>query len=101
MGYQDEWAKKPYTWLYPVNNRTGMMCTVCKRHRQRQRNGEYIWSVVPCTSLRKDHVLRHHKSEQHTGASLKDQKRLAAEVNGGIKQAMADMVRIKLIFKLF
>ena len=78
-----------------------MMCTVCKRHRQRQRNGEYIWSVVPCTSLRKDHVLRHHKSEQHTGASLKDQKRLAAEVNGGIKQAMADMVRIKLIFKLF
>ncbi|CAH1242822.1 GAK [Branchiostoma lanceolatum] len=92
VGYDDEWAQKPYTWLYPVNNRTGMMCTICKRHRQPQRNGEYIWSVYPATCLRLDKVVTHHTSEQHTKSCRKDEDRLAAEVNGGIRQALAKTV---------
>ncbi|CAH1242606.1 ZNF862 [Branchiostoma lanceolatum] len=65
------------------------MCRVCKRHNQRQQNGEYIWSQIPFTTLRADKVKKHGESKQHEYAQAKDNARIAAEVNGGIHQAMA------------
>ena len=100
VGYQDAWELK-YTWLYPVNNKTGMMCRICKLHDQRQQNGEYIWSRIPCTTLRSDKVLNHHRSPQHQKAEAKERARIAAEVNGGIGQAMADTVRLIVVFYNF
>ncbi|XP_078587207.1 zinc finger protein 862-like [Branchiostoma floridae x Branchiostoma japonicum] len=88
VGYQEKWETM-FDWLYPVNDYTGLMCRVCKRHNMRQKNGEYIWSRIPSTSLRTDKVWDHHRSEQHKKAVALDTARIAAEVNGGIRQAMA------------
>ncbi|XP_056450419.1 SCAN domain-containing protein 3-like isoform X3 [Gadus chalcogrammus] len=71
-----------------------MMCSICKRHNQQQQNGEFIWSKIPCTSLRVDKVGDHAKSQQHVRAQAKENNRIAAEVNGGIRQAMANTVSL-------
>ena len=90
MGYRRSWEKE-FSWLVAVESDgtvTGMMCTLCKRHKTKNRyNQSTVWSSTPCTYFRKDSVGRHAKSAQHLEAVELETHRLAAERSGGIRQA--------------
>ena len=62
MGYRRSWEKE-FSWLVAVESDgtvTGMMCTLCKRHKTKNRyNQSTVWSSTPCTYFRKDSVGRH------------------------------------------
>ena len=90
VGYRRAWEKE-FPWLVAVESGgtvTGMMCSVCKRHKTRNKyNQSTVWSSTPCTYFRKDSVGRHAKSAQHLEAVELETHRLAAGRSGGIRQA--------------
>lgn len=52
-------------------------------------NHTTVWNTVPCTSLRKDKVVKHSQSQMHKIAALKEERRLSvsAEFCGGVIEA--------------
>ena len=70
IGYNNKW-EKDFPWLVPQLEGqivAGMMCAICTTHyRKNKRNGKAIWAEEPCTSLRRDALLRHQRSENASG----------------------------------
>ena len=77
LGYDSNWAET-FPWVVPVHEEsesdsssttTGLLCSLCRRHRTHQRNRSGTWTEKACTYLRKDMLERLEKSEMHMEAS--------------------------------
>lgn len=103
LGYDASWSET-FPWLIAVREDTefqsdeartsptavtGLLCSLCRRHSRRQRNGTGTWAERPCTYLRKDMLERHEKSVMHRDAKERETTRMASQRDGGIKQAFS------------
>ncbi|XP_070533136.1 zinc finger MYM-type protein 1-like [Ptychodera flava] len=97
VGWQERW-KSEYKWIIPVSNDkgniVGMLCDLCKRHSVRQKNGEWTWSVVPATYLRRDKIVGHLEGEQHFKAMIAEMDSLNSLVDGGIQQSLQFQIEL-------
>ena len=73
----------------------GLVCTICQRHRSRQRNSAGTWTDKPCTHLRKDMLQRHQGSDMHRRAEEMETTRLASLRDGGIVRAFSARVSVQ------
>ena len=98
VGYRRAWENE-FSWLVAVEsdgNVTGMLCTLCKKHKTKNKyNHSTVWNSTPCTYFRKDTVRRHAKSVQHLDAVELETHRLAAERDGGIRQAFQSQLSLQ------
>lgn len=98
VGYNSAWEVE-HPWLQPVYNDmgtiTGMMCSWCKRHKTKNKyNQTTVWSVTPCSSLRKDSVRRRNLSQQHKQAVELETCREASQSSGEIEQAFQSQISL-------
>ena len=73
----------------------GMLCALCKKFSKLSRNGSAAWVTVPCQSCRKDKVDRPMTSSMHLAAIAAEADHAAAQVTGGIQQAMKDAISLQ------
>ena len=102
-GYNPDW-KVDFPWHVPVNDSsdseataTGgivLFCSICKRHRTKQKNNAGNWTARPCKNLRRDVLQRHRESSMHREAQELESTRLASERDGGIRQAFSSRVLV-------
>ena len=82
LGYSASWETE-FPWLVPVREGrevTGLICSLCKRHKRMQRSGSRIWIENPCKLLRKDMIQRHRSSQMQR--RLRNWKVLAFQQKG-------------------
>ncbi|XP_077867592.1 uncharacterized protein LOC144356766 [Saccoglossus kowalevskii] len=64
-GFDESW-KKTFPWLRSTSDCSGMLCSLCSKHNMIAQSGSSVWNKIPCTSMRKDSVMSHSKSDLHT-----------------------------------
>ena len=103
LGYDPNWAET-FPSVVPVHEEsesdsssttTGLLCSLCRRHRTHQRNRSGTWTEKACTYLRKDMLERHEKSEMHMEARERERARIASQRSGGIRQAFSQQVVVQ------
>ena len=80
-----------YLFLAPVEDNegkvTGLLCSLCIKHKTDQRNHAGTWTTKPCTCIRKDVIARHSKSAMHREAIEKEMLYRQSSRDGGITRA--------------
>ena len=102
VGYNASWTDFP--WHLPVydvdaaegsENVIGVLCSLCKQHKTKQRNNAGTWTEKPCCLLRRDILQRHKDSKMHQEAEMLEATKLASQKDGGIRQAFSARVTIQ------
>ena len=96
-GFDPSWPSA-YPWLVPDpveqdSTVIGLRCWWCTQHSvERQRNRSGVWTELPCTSLRKDCIERHARSETHIRCAERELMREQALRDGGLQMAFQQQV---------
>ena len=94
-GFDPSWSSA-YPWLVPLEQDStviGLRCWWCTQHSvERQRNRSGVWTELPCTSLRKDCIERHARSETHIRCAESELMREQALRDGGLQMAFQQQV---------
>ena len=100
LDYDPTWTDT-LPWVVPVyegidsesaTTTTGLLCSLCRRHRTHQRNKSGTLAEKVYTYLRKDVLERHEKSAIHAEAMEHEKARLSSQRSGGIRQAFSQQV---------
>ena len=73
-----------------------MFCSLCQKWKLQLRNRNGSWITVPCTSLRRDSILDHVRSNSHDDAVKAEREAVQARLRGGTVQAFDSVYRGKL-----
>ena len=99
VGYSASW-KDDFPWHVPVHDSTGstvtgLLCSLCKQHNMKQRNGVGTWTEKPCSLLRRDLIQRPKDSKMHKEAEQLEATWLASQRDGGLRQALSARVTVQ------
>ena len=84
-GFNPKWSKDFPFVVYTAGK--GMFCMLCQTWKRQVRNRNGTWITVPCTSLRRDSILEHVRSNSHHDAVKAEREAVQARLRGGIAQA--------------
>lgn len=81
-GFNPKWSGDFPFVVYTESK--GMFCGLCQKWRGKIGNRSGTWITVPCSSLRRDSILKHVRSNSHGDAVKAEQEALRARLRGGI-----------------
>ena len=84
-GFNPKWSQDFPFVVYTAEK--GMLCSLCQKWKRQVRNRNGTWITVPCTSLRRDSILEHVRSNSHNDAVKAESDAVQARLRGGIAQA--------------
>ena len=84
-GFNPKWSEDFPFVVYTEGK--GMFCGLCQKWRGKDRNRNGTWITLPCSSLRRDSILEHVRSNSHGDAVKAEREALQARLRGGITQA--------------
>jgi hypothetical protein len=93
-GIDPAWSKD-FPWLVETQDGEGMLCLLCHKHNRRPKKcvvGKAIWTDIPCTSLTRQALVRHNKSESHVDATRIEATLRSSRKDGGIEMAFQRVV---------
>ena len=93
VGYDPAW-KKEWPWLL-YKEGEGVFCTLCIKHNASSRSKTGVWVSKPCSSVRKDKVKKHARSDTHRSSEQLEAMSVTASGDGGIVQAFEHVLALK------
>ena len=79
------WSEIPFFF-------SGMLCSLCKKHKQKCRSGSKVWVEDPCITLVSYSIERHRQSDIHREAQAQETAKVMASQDGGIVHAFGQQV---------
>lgn len=93
-GIDPEW-NEDFPWMLSVEDGTGMLCSLCRKHSRRPKKsvvGKAVWTDTPCRSITRQALVKHSRSESHTDAVKLEAALGSARTEGGIERAFQRVV---------
>ena len=93
-GVDPKW-KEDFPWLEVSEEGTGLFCMWCRKHSRRPKKvgvGKATWIDLLCTTITRQSLVRHCKSECHITATKMEVDLASAKKRGSIEKAFDQVV---------
>ena len=96
-GVDPKW-KEDFPWLELSEEGTGLFCEWCRKHSRRPKKvgvGKATWIDLPCTTITRQSLVRHGKSECHIAATKMEVNLASAKKCSGIERVFDQVVSVE------